>query len=200
MANVTLNGLTKRFGKTTAIDDLSLDVANGEFVVLLGPTGAGKTTTLRLVAGLERPDAGSVHIDGQDVTRLEPAGRDMAFVFQQYSLYPHLTVYDNLAFPLRSPARRVSEAEIAKLVEETASLLQDRAEAQEPGDAAVGRRDAASGDRPGAGAQTLDLSHGRAAVVARRQAQGRSEARAQAHPDKSRRDDPLCDATTRSKP
>ncbi len=123
MANVTLNGLTKRFGKTTAIDDLSLDVANGEFVVLLGPTGAGKTTTLRLAAGLERPDAGSVHIDGQDVTRLEPAGRDMAFVFQQYSLYPHLTVYDNLAFPLRSPARRVSEAEIAKLVEETASLL-----------------------------------------------------------------------------
>ena len=75
--------------------------------MLLGPTGAGKTTTLRLIAGLEQPDAGTIHIGGRDVTRLEPAARDVAFVFQQYSLYPHLSVYDNLAFPLRSPARRL---------------------------------------------------------------------------------------------
>ena len=80
--------------------------------MLLGPTGAGKTTTLRLVAGLEKPDAGTITIGGVDVTRLPPAARDVAFVFQQYSLYPHLTVYENLAFPLRSPARRMTEAEI----------------------------------------------------------------------------------------
>ena len=123
MASVTLEGLTKRFGKTTAVEDLSLAIGNGEFVVLLGPTGAGKTTTLRLAAGLERPDAGSVRIEGQDVTRLEPASRDMAFVFQQYSLYPHLSVYDNLAFPLRSPARKTPESAIAKRIEETATLL-----------------------------------------------------------------------------
>lgn len=123
MAKVTLHELTKRFGALTAVDGLSLTIENGEFVVLLGPTGAGKTTTLRLAAGLERPDQGTVHIDGEDVTRLEPAARDMAFVFQQYSLYPHLTVFDNLAFPLRSPARRMPDGEVRKRVEEMANLL-----------------------------------------------------------------------------
>lgn len=103
--------------------DLSLDIANGEFVVLLGPTGAGKTTTLRLIAGLEHPDQGSVSIGGREMTREPPAVRDIAFVFQQYSLYPHLTVYDNLAFPLRSPARRVPEAEIRERVGAIAELL-----------------------------------------------------------------------------
>ena len=91
--------------------------------MLLGPTGAGKTTTLRLVAGLERPDAGSIRIDGRDVTQAEPAARDVTFVFQQYSLYPHLSVYDNLAFPLRSPARRVPEPEIEKRIEQVAEIL-----------------------------------------------------------------------------
>ena len=110
MASVALSGIAKQFGRTQAVDDLSLTIASGEFVVLLGPTGAGKTTTLRLIAGLETPDRGSIHIDGQDITRVPPAGRDVAFVFQQYSLYPHLSVFDNLAFPLRSPARRVPEA------------------------------------------------------------------------------------------
>ena len=91
--------------------------------MLLGPTGAGKTTTLRLVAGLEKADAGRISIAGGDVTTLDPSSRDVAFVFQQYSLYPHLTAYDNLAFPLRSPARRVPEAEIKKRVEEIATML-----------------------------------------------------------------------------
>ena len=91
--------------------------------MLLGPTGAGKTTTLRLIAGLERPDQGSIVIDGRDVTRLEPASRDVAFVFQQYSLYPHLTVYENLAFPLRSPARNWAEADIKRRVLEVARLV-----------------------------------------------------------------------------
>jgi multiple sugar transport system ATP-binding protein len=123
MAEVALRNITKRFGAIEAVHDLSLTINDGEFLVLLGPSGAGKTTTLRLITGLETPDAGSVMIDGRDVTH-EPAGsRDIAFVFQQYSLYPHLTVYDNLAFPLRSPARRVSETVIRKRVEQTAELL-----------------------------------------------------------------------------
>ena len=99
MGKIEIDRVSKRFGNVEAVADLSLAVADGEFVVLLGPTGAGKTTTLRLVAGLERPDAGMIRIDDADRTRAEPAQRDVAFVFQQYSLYPHLSVYDNLAFP-----------------------------------------------------------------------------------------------------
>ncbi len=106
-----------------AVHDLSLDIADGELMVLLGPTGAGKTTTLRTIAGLERPDAGRVTIGGRDVTAEPPAVRDVAFVFQQYSLYPHLTVYDNLAFPLRSPARRLPEEEVRRVVHRVAELL-----------------------------------------------------------------------------
>jgi multiple sugar transport system ATP-binding protein len=123
MAELVLSGVTKRFGATVAVADLDLRVGDGEFLVLLGPTGAGKTTTLRLVAGLENPDAGNVRLAGRDVTRDPPATRDTAFVFQQYSLYPHLSVYDNLAFPLRSPARREPENQIRARVGEIARLL-----------------------------------------------------------------------------
>ncbi|MFB9269893.1 ABC transporter ATP-binding protein [Bradyrhizobium erythrophlei] len=123
MADVTLRNVSKRFGAIEAVRDLSLSINDGEFVVLLGPSGAGKTTTLRLITGLEQPDSGTILIDGQDVTREPPGARDIAFVFQQYSLYPHLSVYDNLAFPLRSPARRVPEPLIKKRVEQTAELL-----------------------------------------------------------------------------
>src|SRR5262245_23367873 len=123
MADVSLRTLTKRFGKVVAVEGLRLDIGDGEFVVLLGPTGAGKTTTLRLVAGLERADEGQVWLGGHDATALEPAARDVTFVFQQYSLYPHLTVYDNLAFPLRSPARRMAEDDIKLRIERVAELL-----------------------------------------------------------------------------
>jgi multiple sugar transport system ATP-binding protein len=123
MAEVRLSSITKRFGDAEAVSALSLTIADGEFVVLLGPTGAGKTTTLRLVAGLEKPEEGEVFIGGHNVTALPPAARDIAFVFQQYSLYPHLSVYDNLAFPLRAPARRVREDAIAARVTEIADLL-----------------------------------------------------------------------------
>jgi multiple sugar transport system ATP-binding protein len=123
MASITLSGVTKRFGDVTAIDHLDLAIADGEFFVLLGPSGAGKTTTLRLVSGLEAPDAGSVAMDGADVTAVPPAQRDCAFVFQQYSLYPHLTVFDNIAFPLRSPMRRVPADEIRRRVEHVAGVL-----------------------------------------------------------------------------
>jgi multiple sugar transport system ATP-binding protein len=123
VAEVALVEVSKRFGAIEAVRALSLAVADGEFVVLLGPTGAGKTTTLRLIAGLERADRGSVCIAGREVSDAPPAARDVAFVFQQYSLYPHLSVYDNLAFPLRSPARRMDESFIRRRVRQVAELL-----------------------------------------------------------------------------
>ena len=123
MADVSLRNVSKVFGDTKAVSELNLHIGNGEFVVLLGPTGAGKTTTLRLIAGLERPERGSIVIGGRDVTVLEPATRDVAFVFQQYSLYPHLTVFENLAFPLRSPTRKRTEEQIKARVAEIAKLV-----------------------------------------------------------------------------
>ncbi len=123
MAEVRLETVTKRFGPVTAVNELSLTIGDGEFVVLLGPTGAGKTTTLRLVSGLEKPEAGKISIGGIDVTDLQPAARDVAMVFQQFSLYPHYSAFENLAFPLRSPMRRLSEPEIEQRVREVARLL-----------------------------------------------------------------------------
>jgi multiple sugar transport system ATP-binding protein len=123
MAEVVLDNVTKRFGATAALDAMSLTVPDGAFVVLLGPTGAGKTTTLRLIAGLERPDAGTISIAGAVVNDWTPAQRNVAMVFQQYSLYPHLTVRENLAFPLRSPALRTPPDRIAARVAEVAEVL-----------------------------------------------------------------------------
>ncbi|ANN55514.1 ABC transporter ATP-binding protein [Mesorhizobium loti] len=123
MADVHIKNVTKSFGEHVAVNGLDLHIADGEFVVLLGPTGAGKTTTLRLIAGLEQPDAGIIEIGGHNATTLSPAERDTAFVFQQYSLYPHLSVYDNLAFPLRSPARKIPEDQIRRRVEEVAKMV-----------------------------------------------------------------------------
>lgn len=123
MAEVHIKNVTKSFGDHVAVDGLDLHIADGEFVVLLGPTGAGKTTTLRLIAGLERPDSGMIEIGGHNATTLSPAERDTAFVFQQYSLYPHLSVFDNLAFPLRSPARKMPEDQIRRRVEEVAKMV-----------------------------------------------------------------------------
>ena len=103
MADVVLKSLTKQFGKTLAVDRLDLTCRDGEFFMLLGPSGAGKTTTLNLIAGLAEPTSGRVFIGGRDATSLEPADRDVAMAFESYALYPHLSVYENLAFPLRSP-------------------------------------------------------------------------------------------------
>jgi multiple sugar transport system ATP-binding protein len=123
MASITLEKLSKSFGHTPALRDVDLNIADGEFFVLLGPTGAGKTTTLRIVAGLERPSAGIVRINGEDVADWGPAERDVALVLQQYSLYPRLTVRDNLSFPLRSPIRRSSPEEIEQRVAYAAKTL-----------------------------------------------------------------------------
>ena len=132
MADLTLNAVSKSFGPTQAVQNLNIAIASGEFIVLLGPSGAGKTTTLRLVAGLEKPDSGQVFINGQDVTAAPPALRDVTFVFQQYSLYPHLSVFDNLAFPLRSPLRKISEADIKTKVVEIARMLRIEDKLQSP--------------------------------------------------------------------
>lgn len=123
MSNVALKNITKRFRAVTALDDASFRVNDGEFFVLLGPTGAGKTTTLRVIAGLEKQDEGTVSFDGEPVDTYTPADRDVAFVFQQYSLYPTMSVYDNLAFPLRSPARQVPENEIKTKIGGVAEIL-----------------------------------------------------------------------------
>jgi len=124
MAEVVLTNVSKNYGADVALDDVSMVVPDGSFVVLLGPTGAGKTTTLRLVSGLENPDQGDVKIGGASVAGWTPAQRDVAMVFQQYSLYPHLTVRENLEFPLKSPILRTPKNEIDAKVGEVAEILQ----------------------------------------------------------------------------
>ncbi len=123
MTNVILQQITKRFQTVTALKDVSFAIEDGEFFVLLGPTGAGKTTTLRVIAGLEHQDEGHVLFDDEVIDYVTPADRDIAFVFQQYSLYPTMSVYDNLAFPLRSPLRKTPEEEVRTRVTEAAEKL-----------------------------------------------------------------------------
>jgi len=124
MAEVILTGVSKSFGTDVALDDVTMSIPDGSFVVLLGPTGAGKTTTLRMVSGLDVPDAGHIMIGGESMTGVTPAQRDVAMVFQQYSLYPHLTVRQNLEFPLKSPRLNTPPAEIDGKVGEVAEVLQ----------------------------------------------------------------------------
>ena len=125
MAEIKLEHITKRFGDVVAVDDMNLEVHDQEFVVFLGPSGCGKTTTLRAIAGLEHPDEGDIFIDGKRVNALPPADRDIAFVFQFYALYPHLTVYDNIAFPLK--AVKAPKSEIQERVKAVATILQIQA-------------------------------------------------------------------------
>lgn len=122
MAEIRLENVTKRFGDVVAVNDVNLEIYDQEFVVFLGPSGCGKTTTLRAIAGLEQPDEGNIFVDGARVNTLSPADRDIAFVFQFYALYPHLTVYDNIAFPLK--AVKAAKPEIQERVTEVADILQ----------------------------------------------------------------------------
>ena len=119
MAEIELRGIEKQFDGVRVLESLALTVHDGEFVVLLGPSGCGKTTALRIIAGLEMPTAGEVHIGGRDVTRLSPRERDVAMVFQSYALYPHMSVADNIGYPLRirgvPPAER--DAAVARVAE-----------------------------------------------------------------------------------
>jgi len=123
MAEVILDNLSKSFGDTIGVENVTMTIPDGAFVVLLGPTGAGKTTTLRLIAGLEKPDQGDIRVNGQSVLALNPAQRDVTMVFQQYSLYPHLSVRENLAFPLRSPLLKTPQEEIDRKIKDVAEVL-----------------------------------------------------------------------------
>ena len=121
MAKVSMHNVVKRFGDTTVIPDLNLDIADGEFVVLVGPSGCGKTTSLRMIAGLELASAGQISIGERDVTNLMPGKRNCAMVFQNYALYPHMTVADNITYGLR--VRGVPKEEIDGLLKEAARIL-----------------------------------------------------------------------------
>ena len=123
MSSVRLENINKSFGNINALSNLNLEIKDGEFFVLLGPTGAGKTTTLRIISGLEMPDSGKVLFNEEQFNNVQPAFRDTSYVFQQYSLYPQYSVYDNLAFPLRSPLRKLDKKTIDDRVHEIARLL-----------------------------------------------------------------------------
>ncbi|HTF87740.1 MAG TPA: ABC transporter ATP-binding protein, partial [Planctomycetota bacterium] len=122
-AFLELRGISRRFGAKTALDTIDLEVAPGELLVVLGPTGAGKTTLLRTICGLETADSGSIAMEGREISSLSPAQRDVALVFQNFSLYPDWTVRRNLEFPLRAPGRALAEAEIRERVSRAAATL-----------------------------------------------------------------------------
>ncbi|MDK2383704.1 MAG: ABC transporter ATP-binding protein, partial [Candidatus Korarchaeota archaeon] len=121
MVSVRLVDLTKRFGRVVAVDHLNLEVAHGEFVALLGPSGCGKTTTLLMIAGIYRPTEGYIYFDDRVVNDLEPKDRNVGMVFQTYALYPHMKVFDNIAFPLK--LKKVPKEEIERKVRRVAELL-----------------------------------------------------------------------------
>jgi sn-glycerol 3-phosphate transport system ATP-binding protein len=122
MATLTLSSVKKQFGATQVLHGIDLDVADGEMIVVVGASGCGKSTLLRIVAGLESPSSGTVRIDGRDVTALEPADRDIAMVFQNYALYPHMSVFENMAYGLK--IRGLAMPEIRKRVAEAAEMLE----------------------------------------------------------------------------
>jgi multiple sugar transport system ATP-binding protein len=123
MAEIDVDAVSKRFEEISApaVDDVSLTIGDGEFMVLVGPSGSGKTTLLRMIAGLETTSGGHIRLGGRDITNVQPKDRDLAMVFQNYALYPHMTVFDNLAYGLR--VRKTPKAEVARRVDEAARLL-----------------------------------------------------------------------------
>ncbi len=122
MVSIKLVNLTKRFGNVTAVDNLNLEIKDGEFVAFLGPSGCGKTTTLLMIAGIYKPTSGKIFFDERDVTKEPPWERNIGMVFQSYALYPHMTVYENIAFPLK--LKKLPKEEIDRRVKWAAELLQ----------------------------------------------------------------------------
>jgi len=160
MASVRLNKVSKRFGDFVAVDNQSLDIDDREFLVLLGPSGCGKTTTMRMIAGLEEPSSGEVWIGDRMVNDDLPRERDIAMVFQNYGLYPHLTVFDNIAYPLK--VRGTARAEIGPRVERAARQV-------ELSDLLTRKPKALSGGQRQRVALARAISNGRTAIQSRRQ-------------------------------
>lgn len=123
MAKLVLENLTKDFGKVRAVNNMTLDIADSEFIVMLGPSGAGKTTTLKMIGGVETPTAGKVYIGDKLMNAIEPHHRNVAMAFESYALYPHFTVAENLAFPLKAPSRKIAQVEIDKRVKSISEML-----------------------------------------------------------------------------
>lgn len=139
MGTVSLSSINKSFGATQVIENISLDIEDGEFVVFVGPSGCGKSTLLRMIAGLEKESSGTIEINGKNVSGLEPVERGIAMVFQNYALYPHMSVFDNIAFPLS--IQKLSKADIRTRVEKAADTLHlnDRLK-HKPGQLSGGQR------------------------------------------------------------
>ncbi len=139
MANLNLQSVTKSFGSSQVLHGIDLAIKDKEFVVFVGPSGCGKSTLLRIIAGLELATSGQIVIDGSDVSALAPVDRGISMVFQSYALYPHLTVYENIAFPLR--VQKLPEAEVKSKVAKAAEILQLNDKLQlKPGQLSGGQR------------------------------------------------------------
>ena len=200
MATVTYAKATRIYPGTErpAVDQLDLEIGDGEFLVLVGPSGCGKSTSLRMLAGLEDVDDGAIYIDDRDVTHLPPKARDIAMVFQNYALYPHMTVYENMAFALK--LRKTPKSEIDRRVKEAAALLAAGGVPQPQAEGALRWSAPACRDGPRDRPRAAGLPHGRAAVEPRRQA-----ACADPYPDRRRcrpssASPPSTSRTTRSRP
>ena len=179
--DVRLVDVTKSFGPdAVAVDHISLEVFDGEFFSLLGPSGCGKTTTLRMIGGFEEPTSGLIELQGQDVTWLPPFKRNVNTVFQNYALFPHLTIYENVAFGLRR--RKVSDAEVKKRVPEMLELVELRGFDTAQAGPDLGRPGPARGARPGAHQPARRAAPGRAAGRPGPQAAQADAGGAQAHP------------------
>ena len=171
MAQIVLDHVDKVYaGGVKALDDLNLEVREGEFMVLVGPSGSGKSTALRAIAGLEEITAGTISIGSRMVNDLPPKDRDIAMVFQNYALYPHMTVEENLAFGLK--LRHTPKEEIRRRVGDAASLAGSGPVPEAQAGGAVGRAAAAGRDGPGDRARAAGVLDGRAAVQPGRQAAG----------------------------
>ena len=190
MSEIVLEGVTKVFDDGyEAVKDMNLDIGDGEFMILVGPSGCGKSTALRMIAGLEDITSGELKIDGEEVNDRSPKDRDIAMVFQNYALYPHMTVRENMGFALKLAGD--DKAEIDQKVEEAAKTL-DLEAAPRPAARQPLRRPApAGGDGAGDRPQPESVPDGRAALQPRRQAAGADAHRGRANPVGSRNDDRL---------
>ena len=165
MASVTYDHVTKRFGETAAVNELELAIQDGEFMVLVGPSGCGKSTALRMLAGLEKVSDGRILIGDRVINNVAPQHRDIAMVFQSYALYPHMTVYDNLAFGLRN--QKVPQKEIDESCPSSGRDSRPRPADQAQAQAALGRPAAARRSGPRDRARARRVPHGRATVESR---------------------------------